>query len=136
MVTDEDIAFAKAEAQRVPGYMSHDLVGSAYTYQQESANDVDILVWVADMEKAAEWVGDNGYRAMAGRTDYQELETTRPVKKGKVNLLMSTDIAWINRFRAAAEVCRYLQIPDRQVRIIIHKIVRDGARSDQYREPK
>ncbi len=135
MITQQDIDAAHAAAIAVPGRIDHKMVGSAYTYDREKANDVDMLVLVSDLDAAVEHCNGGGYVEHDEHIDYDD-ERSHPVKLGKTNLLLTSDHDWFAGFVRAAEVCRYLQLEERAQRVIVHKIVRDGASSDNYREPK
>jgi hypothetical protein len=135
MITQRDVIEAAKAAAQVPGHIDSALVGSAYTVGDGSqANDVDILVYVTDLKDAVDYCHAQGFESMDGRLGYEH-EIAHPVKRDKANLLLTADRAWYLRFKAAAEVCRYLQLAEREKRVVIHKIVRDGHTSDMYRAP-
>jgi hypothetical protein len=135
MITIQDVIEASKVALEVPGRIDSDLVGSAHTVGDGfQANDVDILVLVTDLADAIDWCHAQGFESMDGRKDYA-FEVSHPVKRGKTNLLLTQDGPWYRRFKAAAEVCRYLQLTDRTQRVVVHKIVRDGHTADMHRAP-
>jgi hypothetical protein len=106
------------------------LVGSEYIMGEGSGNDVDLLVWVHDVDKYARLLVNDGWEQ---DTSY---ERSVSLRLGKWNLLVEQDGWRFNAIRRAAEVCYYLHeqygMPmNRVTRVAIHKIIRDGMEAKE-----
>lgn len=114
-------------AQRLPGVRKFMLIGSA-SYIPEQAKDVDFAVLLDDGLNAME------FTSRMNATDKWELcgeydldkGTWAAVRKGKLNLMITHDRVFYERFLAATEVCKALHLTDKEDRIAVCKIVRDG----------
>lgn len=100
-----------------------ELVGTLYTLGE--GNDMDICVLVRDVDDAVVSLEEHGYE-QTGRAGYADDEFTT-FRKGHVNLLLSEDKEWFNKFLTAAEVCRYLKTADKTQRKAIHRIIMNDA---------
>ncbi|PPE71465.1 hypothetical protein C1702_00225 [Caldimonas thermodepolymerans] len=48
------------------------------------------------------------------------------LRRGPINLIVTTDPDWFSRFRRADEVCVALKLTNKADRKVVHRIVRDG----------
>lgn len=106
---------------KMDGVLHCELMGSAMYL--ENPNDIDIGVLVelfgdfmqARLEEGWESCGDY---SMSG-SDWGS------IRKGKINLIVMADPARMERFHAALQVCKYLELKDKKDRVAVCQIVRD-----------
>ena len=106
------------------GYISHQVVGSTYVFGE--GNDKDVLVLVENAIQARNHALERGWRLETTR----EYEGTKfySLRRGDDNVLIVEDPEYYADFLTASEVCRYLQLADKNDRVMVHKIIRDGHR--------
>lgn len=117
----------------VKGYLEHQTVGS--TYILGSGKDKDVLILVDNAVASRQWFIEQGWECESDtRPEYDDAKFYS-LRQGDNNALITADKHYYARFLAAAEVCKYLAglkypgIKDRVVRVMIHKIVRDGEKA-------
>lgn len=112
------------------GYISHQTVGSTYVFG--SGKDKDVLILVEDAVAVRQYFISEGWVCESDTRPEYDGAKFYSLRQGDNNALITADKDYYEKFLAAAEVCKYLQdvevIKDRDVRVMIHKIVRDGHR--------
>lgn len=127
-----DIKATAAEAERIiaglPRVLASRMIGSA-TYLPDPS-DVDYLVHV-DTSWATEYVGAH----LAAFMNCGEYDTAdgawAAVRKGDLNIIVTTDAQFYNLFGRATEVCKALQLVHKDQRVAVCQIVRDGKTAEQ-----
>lgn len=87
-------------------------------------SDLDILVLTSDLELVALRLTAAGFEREGGE-HYPESEF-RSYRKGDVNFIITEDPVFFDKFKVAAEVCRYLRLSSRDQRINVHNIIIRG----------
>lgn len=99
------------------------LVGSTYILGEGA--DIDVLVLTAmPLQEAIRIAEEEDFTP-----DVDEVYTDAPflsMRNGDVNLILTEDDGLVHRFVAAARVCRLLKVQDKDLRIALHQIIRDG----------
>lgn len=103
------------------------LVGS--TYSLGHGNDLDILV-LGDMYALSNTLEGMGWTRETLFIHYDNTDFIS-LRKDNVNLLLTDDQEFFERFKLAAEVCKVLNLADRRARILVHRVVRDGLSSEE-----
>lgn len=103
-------------------------VGSTYILGQGA--DIDILVLVPNRFQFANRMEKDGW-VLEGAAHYPDNDFTS-VRQGKYNVLITSDASWFARFKTAAEVCKALRLEDKEQRILVHSIVRDGMSAEGF----
>lgn len=106
------------------GHIEARLVGSEYIFGE--GKDTDILWLTANAVGARQYLIDEGYTCESDtRPEYDDAKFYS-LRQGRVNILVCADKEYYDKFLLAAEVCKGLQLRDRDDRVLVHKIVRDG----------
>lgn len=119
-------------AQRLPGVRKFMLIGSA-SYMPEQAQDVDFAVLLDDGLNAMEFTSRMNAVdkwELCGEYDLDK-GTWAAVRKGKLNLMITHDRVFYERYLVAMEVCKVLKLTSKGQRIAVCKIVRDGMVADE-----
>lgn len=129
-----DIEAEVAEGRRViaamPDVIDSALIGSAAYLPAELVQDVDFAVLVKAQD-AVEYAGFLGPEwPLCGDYDTQAGEWCA-VRRGNLNLMLTTNRGFFERYRTAMEVCKALGLKSKQHRIAVCAIVRDGKTADQ-----
>jgi len=109
-----------------PGHISAQLVGSEYVFGE--GKDTDVLWLTKDAVAARTYLIEHGYDCESDtRPEYNDAKFYS-LRQGRVNILVCADEEYYDLTLRAVEVCKYLQLADRDQRVMVHKIVRDGER--------
>ena len=107
----------------------YQLVGSTYILGKKG-KDIDYIVQVPLLDLFVE---------VARRLDYYFSEgSMQPgddfycFRKDDVNLIVTNNTGFFDRFVLAAKVCRHVKAEDKQMRIDLHKLIRDGEIPETY----
>jgi len=132
MTTEQD--FGKAMAEEL-GSTRWQMVGS--TYILGSGNDLDYLFLVDSLADSS-FLRNRGYTLEAEQ--YDNTNKFLSWRNGNTNVLVTPCIDFFIDFLSAAEVCKYLRnkssegealMMERDVRVAVHRIVRDGLGWDE-----
>jgi hypothetical protein len=116
-----DTSIFLAQQPRVKSFC---LVGSSLYV--EAPNDVDFLVLTSHTGFSEAHSEDfDNWQLCGGQYDDQT-DKWGAVRKGAVNLIITTDSAWFSRCKLASDVCHALKLQDKGDRIVVHRVVRDG----------
>ena len=114
----------------LPGYLRHRLVGSLYTLGE--GNDADFMVLVT--EKTYDAAKDTLIEAgWTEDSDYAN-DTFRSLRNCGDNLILTYEVERYEATLRSAEVCRFLKIKDRDTRIALHRMIRDGWTCEQIED--
>lgn len=124
-----------------PTVMMFDIVGSGL--YMIDPKDIDFVVLV-EAESALTWlpqidikwdgpIPENGKTSKEDR-DWQNCGEVyddqnhlwRAIRKGDVNLLVTTDRAWFDGCSMAAAVCAALNLQSKADRVRVHRVIREG----------
>lgn len=111
-------------------YLKSALVGTAFILGPEKAADIDVLV-LSMQTKGSEFELE--------RAGFTKSVWTKPVdsteftswKLRRINVLLTDNQDYFNKFRVAAEVSKYLELEDKTERVAVHRIIRDRATADE-----
>lgn len=108
------------------GVLEFSLIGSAMFLPEEACQDVDFAVLTAGgaREDFLRLVGE-GWEDCAEQYDLQD-GTWGSVRRGDINLMITSDKAWYDRYKLAMEVCKALRLTEKKDRIAVCRVVRDG----------
>lgn len=129
----EEIKAGEAFIATLPNVLQHRLIGSA-AFMPEQAADVDFALLIDEDQVLTlgeyvrhHLVGEQDF-SMCGDYDagngFNKIWTS--VRRGNLNLMVTDDADWYEKYTTAMEVCKYLQIGSKDQRIAICRIVRDG----------
>lgn len=119
-----EIRAAELLLANLPGVRNTHLVGSA-SFMPEEAKDVDYAVLVHGSPTKFAMEHLNGFEESV-EYDVPEYGTWRSYRNGDLNLIVTSDQGWFDRYVAAMETCKYLRLTDKAQRIAVCRIVRDG----------
>lgn len=136
----------------IPRVVQFEVIGSVLI-DPEAAKDLDFLVLVddkptgrssfyaeaqADFEPGidptfhqtgflgcARWLFGEGWETCSGEYDDQD-DKWGALRKGNVNLIVTTDKGWYDRALMASTVCEALKLTDKGDRIVAYRVIRDG----------
>lgn len=114
---------------RLPVHMEASLVGSTYILGE--GNDVDIMWLVSDYQEATRLLIKDGYEY---DKDYED-DRFASLRKGEVNVIVTAEGLRYRNTLIAAEVCKYLKVWERDDRIAVHRIIRDGKTAENCMSP-
>ena len=82
--------------------------------------DIDFVVLSRGWDKLHSWLEQNGFKT--NFEDY-EIDDFRSYKRGVLNLIVTNDLVFYNRFVKATEVAKNLNLLDKEQRIILFDFV-------------
>lgn len=110
--------------------------GSSYTcYPPVTNTDIDVLVWLDQYQKSCAEVrnilADEGW-AFCGSEIPQEENSSALVimRKGDVNLIITTDMNFYYKFYNATKLCKNLNLLDKNQRIALFQAILYGNFGD------
>lgn len=106
-----------------------ELVGTQFIFNDGA--DYDLLWLVSDRAAATLQLLAEDYSASVGDAYDLSSGKFKSFVKGKINVLITDNQVFFDRFVVAAHVCKYMQVKDKETRKSIHRIVRDGAEWDE-----
>lgn len=121
-------------AQRLPAIRKFMLIGSA-SYMPNEAKDVDFAVLLDEGQNAMRYVDNlaiNGWDR-CGEYDIDK-GTWSSVRKGNINLMITHDLVFYGGYLKATEVCKALNLRDKDQRILVCMIVRDNMCAEGAQE--
>ncbi len=129
-----DPATGYTMSMKIPGYIASYKTGSNYTVTPPvTTTDVDYLVLVKDIKEAMDWLLADGY-SLCEHQYAQDVETGATVqwfavRKGVLNLIVQANVSLYFRSCAATELCRALNVKNKEDRIAIFRAVKFGVES-------
>jgi hypothetical protein len=120
----------------LPFVQRHQLVGSACYHKEPK--DVDFLVQVEPLDPLEEpsfpyrWAFGNGWAVPEGEYDDQD-GRWYAMRKGDINLIITSDPAWYDRAVIANSVCHLLELQSKRDRVAVYRLLRDGQSIEQAR---
>jgi hypothetical protein len=118
------IALSHVEIAVGTSFVESAHVGSSYI--SGKGMDLDLVVQVKDLDHAAEMLESSGYKPSSGDNDYASEFCC--FRSGKVNVMITEYNDLLEKFKAAAEVCKALQLLDignKLIRIAVHRVLMD-----------
>lgn len=97
------------------------IVGSVYITGK--GKDLDILVLVGDLGKVVARAQKAGFVPDVSCV-YDDAYFVS-MRKGPVNVILTDDSVYYEDFVTAAQVCRLLNVRDKNLRVVVHNLVRD-----------
>lgn len=136
MIASEEIQRAEELIAKMEFVTDSKMIGSA-SYMPEAAEDVDYLLLVKGnaialggaMESVGGWENCSDYE---GVPENESLWTA--IRKGFLNLMLTHDKAFFDKFVAATEVCKALKLTEKKDRVMVCQIVREGITADMARK--
>lgn len=132
----QEIAAGAAFIAGLPQVKRQHLIGSA-AFLPETAADVDFAVFVEPSRFSSTvnstvqtLMAEHGFEA-CGEYDTSGASAWTAVRRGHLNLMVTNDEAWFERYVTAMEVCKFLKVANKQQRIGVCQIVRDGRPADE-----
>lgn len=128
-----EIIEGRAVIESLQGIAASALIGSALYLPAEKCADVDFAVMLTDGNDAMQWCSalmshDQTWSACG---DYDsDSGTWFSVRRGDLNLMVTHDRAFYDRYLTAMEVCKALRLEKKEHRIAVCRIVRDGWSAD------
>lgn len=129
-----------AEARKIlavikdlPGVLIWEFVGSRITCDPAPTDtDCDVLVFTSDMPGIVAYLeGNRGWTDC--KIEYEangiEVHSDEPFcsyRQDELNLIITDDYSWFQRFMTATELCRMLNVMNKEHRIILFTVVRRG----------
>lgn len=113
-------------------------IGSATYMPADQVGDIDFAVRLKMSQDATDYCREV-LMAQHGFEDCADYDTTsgkvlwRAVRRGDLNLIVTTDGDWYERYLTATEVCKALRIADKAKRIAVCQIVRDGRTAEEVK---
>lgn len=108
------------------GALKTAVVGS--TYILGTGKDFDLLVLVEDLRGMCARILSRGFSPDSEHA-YDDAKFAS-FRKGRVNVLVTADPMFFDKFALAAEVCKVLKLTVREDRIKVHAVIRDGRAAD------
>lgn len=133
MKFEKELAEASAWLSVHQHVACHTVVGSAL--YRDDAQDLDILVMLNAqyIDGIGLWVDEEIGEGWLNCGEYDTDGEWLAVRKGIVNLIVTEDLVMYQKFNAASQVCKALALPDKEARMVIYRIVRDGMNADTAR---
>lgn len=112
------------------GVISTKHVGSSYICDPPCfENDIDLLVLVVDMKQYCEYcVEKEGWKIDGSYIGNSQFTS---IRKESFNQIVTQSIPFFERFSLAADVCKRLNIKNKELRIMVHDAIIHG----RYTEP-
>lgn len=135
----EEIARGEALIRSLPHIAEFALIGSAMYLPDP--NDVDFAVLLDTscehqndaMSRASSMAGIDGWELCG---DYDTATGAWcAVRKGNLNLMLTHDRKFYDGYKLAMEVCKVLRLTNKEDRMAVCRVVRDGIPADTVRPP-
>jgi hypothetical protein len=130
-----EIIAGEALLRDLPEVAEFALIGSAMYMPAEACNDVDFAVLTRDGVDAMGYLSQlcqSGWDACGEEYDTQH-GTWGAVRRDNINLMVTHDRAWFERYKTAMQVCKVLRLTRKDDRIAVCRVVRDGLSADEVR---
>lgn len=126
------IAAGKALIAALPRVVDSAMIGSA-TYLP-NPHDVDFAVLIDPELNAVDYCGDLVNQGWGSCGDYDGVGGIwAAVRRESLNLMISHDPVFFERYKVAMEVCKALRLEHKEDRVAVCAIVRDGKTAEQVR---
>lgn len=132
MSIDVKAVTAEAEAllRGMPEVLKFHLIGSAM-YMPEP-RDVDFVVLIDAAHNAVDFTTDLHHEEWGICGEYEGEEGIwAAIRKGPINLIVTHDAPFYEKYVVGMEVCKALKLEHREDRVAVCQIVRDGMTADQ-----
>jgi hypothetical protein len=132
-----EIIEGEAVLRSLPEIEAFSLIGSAMYLPAEQCHDVDFAVLTKDGVDAMGYLNRlafDGWDHCGEEYDTQH-GTWGAVRRGNLNLMVTHDRAWYERYLTAMQVCKVLKLTNKEDRIAVCRVVRDGLTADEVRPP-
>ena len=131
---EREVAKGREVIQALPDVEDFAVIGSASYLPAEMVQDVDFAVLLDGKRRhAGEYTS-----AMAANGDWRlcgDYDTDKglwfAVRRDNLNLMVTHDRGFFERYLAATEVCKHLKLMNKADRIAVCQIVRDGKTADE-----
>lgn len=107
-------------------------VGSTYTLGHGRDVDFAVLVDGALSKQVPEWLPDGDWELEG--SDAYEGDKFVSFRRGNVNIIVMVDSEVYAKYKTAMEVCKALKLKTRWERVVVCRIVRDGASAEAATE--
>ncbi len=135
MNVKDEIERGTALVRSMPAVTGFALIGSA-SYLPEQAQDVDFAVMLADGQHAVDYCVALEPQGFTPCGQYDGVGGIwYAVRHGHVNLIVTHDRKFYDGYLLAMEVCKVLRLANKEDRIAVCQVVRDGMTADAVRPP-
>jgi hypothetical protein len=118
----------------IPGHIRTQEVGSVYCFGE--GKDFDVCVLVKEYLRACDYLKSIDFQEDEPENYAPaEQQAFTSFRSGDVNILITDSEKFITGFKRAMDVCRVLDVRDRDLRILVCKIVRDGGLDNNTDNP-
>lgn len=137
-VEEELLGWALSRLEGKIKYEEVQLIGSCYTHDAALAEDVDVLMRVQELTDHWVTLVELGFERGGSMEEGPEGDCWESWKKNQpdrkaINLLLTDDSEFYDKFVVAAEVCRFLRLDTKLKRQAVHQIVMDGFKADNLK---
>lgn len=109
-------------------YAEAALVGSAYT--MGAGQDIDLLLLVDNKDVSRFTLTCKGAEVGGSSDPLAMQDCWESMRLGKLNILLCDDEEFFEKWKTAAEVCKYLKLGIKQQRVDVHRIIMDGLTAE------
>lgn len=123
-----------AYLRTLPGVSAWRLIGSAQYLPEAQVNDVDFAVLLQPALDPARYATSLEETGWGKCSEYDQ--TTGlwfAVRRGDLNLMLTSDPEFYEKYLRAMEVCQGLRLAEKAHRIVVCSIVRDGLSAAEAR---
>lgn len=132
-----EIADGAEVLARLPSVAAFALIGSAAYLPNPADVDFAVLLNLPASVSSGDYFDDHlkplGFRACSGEYGAMGDGDWYAVRRGNLNLMVSTSETFYGGYIKAIEVCKLLNLTDKQDRIDVCQIVRDGLPASSIR---
>lgn len=129
MTLAEEIKSGEEFVRTLPGVAEFSLIGSSMYLPD--AQDIDYLLLVNDGRVGCDYAAD---LTNTGFQPCGEYDTAQghwcAVRRDRLNIVITSDPEFYQRFKRAMEVCKALRLTNKDERVAVCRIVRDGWDAD------
>ena len=127
MNIQEELKIGESLISALPNVLGHALIGSAM--YMEDAKDIDFAILIeGDAMDYTSKLHDSGW-GLCGEYD-NAVGDWAAVRKGNINFMVTHSPKFFQDYKTAMEVCKALKLTDKEDRIMVCRIVRDGFSAD------
>lgn len=129
MTLADEISSGEEFVRTLAGVAEFSLIGSSMYLPD--AEDIDYLVLVNDGRCGVDYARDLLGMGFQSCGDYDtEGGTWYAVRRERLNIVVTSDPEFYQRFKRAMEVCKALHLTEKNERVAVCRIVRDGVDAD------
>lgn len=131
---DAEIQAGRATIESLPHVQAFSLIGSATYMPEGKVGDVDFAVLLEDDRNAIEYMSSMRADAWMLCGEYDDkLCEWGAVRRGAINLIVTHSRTFYDGYLLATEVCKVLDLRDREQRVAVCQVVRDKKKAEEVR---